>query len=303
MAIKCGFFDSINKDRLYPAEDMNQPYKMLISNGVFATPKGTPSDYLQVYGGNGMTITVKEGRGLFGDKWFLSDSDISFVIENNHHIIPRIDTVIVRIDTTLQGRKGDILVLKGTPEETPKAPEINTVENIMEYRLADIYVAPSATELTQDVITDRRGSAECPWVTSLIQQVDTSTLYIQWETAFYMWFEQIKKAFDSQMEEMQNRFDKWFETVKDSIASSAFIRSHESTYVAQSDNTTVIPIGISQYKRDIDILQVYINGLKLTQEQEFEITSDTQITLKNGINQNTPVNIVVFQSVESESKT
>ena len=38
--VNAGFFDAINNDRVYSAEDMNMPYTKLISEGVFATPKG-----------------------------------------------------------------------------------------------------------------------------------------------------------------------------------------------------------------------------------------------------------------------
>ncbi len=37
--VEAGFFDAINRDRLYSAEDMNRPYVKLISDGVFATPE------------------------------------------------------------------------------------------------------------------------------------------------------------------------------------------------------------------------------------------------------------------------
>lgn len=47
--VNAGFFNAINEDRTYSADDMNRPYRKLISNGVFATPKGTASDDLQVF--------------------------------------------------------------------------------------------------------------------------------------------------------------------------------------------------------------------------------------------------------------
>ena len=33
--VTAGFFDAINNDRVYSADDMNRPYRKLISNGVF----------------------------------------------------------------------------------------------------------------------------------------------------------------------------------------------------------------------------------------------------------------------------
>ena len=41
MAFQCGFFNSINGDRKYNAEQMNNPFSKIISNGVFASPNGS----------------------------------------------------------------------------------------------------------------------------------------------------------------------------------------------------------------------------------------------------------------------
>lgn len=279
MAIRCGFFNSVDKDRLYPAEDMNKPYELLVSNGVFATQEGTPSNYLQVYGGNGMNVTVKAGRGIFADKWFLSDSDIIITINPNNAITPRIDSVIVRIDNRVTGRKGEILVLEGTPSSSLIAPAINTISNVKEYRLANIYVAPGATAINQDAITDMRGKPNlggAPWVTSLIQQVDTSTLYIQWQKAF----------------------DDWFANVKETVATKTLIRSYTNSYTTTAQDETVIPIRISQYNHYLDILQVYVNGLMLIKDVEYTNNNDTVITLTLPVDKGTTVAFVVYKSID-----
>lgn len=37
--VTAGFFDAINNDRVYSADDMNRPYRKLISNGVLQLQK------------------------------------------------------------------------------------------------------------------------------------------------------------------------------------------------------------------------------------------------------------------------
>ena len=91
---KCGFFDSVNQDRLYSAEDMNQPYKRLVSNGVFATPAGDPSNDFRVVAASGLTVTVKAGQGIFGDKWFSMASDLAVNVPVNSGIENRLDSII-----------------------------------------------------------------------------------------------------------------------------------------------------------------------------------------------------------------
>ena len=212
--VNAGFFDAINNDRTYSAEDMNRPYRKLISNGVFATPKGEPSDYLQVFSAdNGMNIIVSAGCALIGDKWFENPSDFMITISQNTEVLTRIDSIIAQVDKTQAGRVGNIVYRKGNASSNPIHPDINTDEDIIEFRLADITISPSCVSVTQDLITDCRGSEECPWVTSLIYQVDTSTLYAQWQEAY-------KKYYADQEAEHDKYFSE-FEKMKGQLSEDA----------------------------------------------------------------------------------
>ena len=79
--VNCGFFDAIDNDRRYSADEMTMPYKRVVANGVFATQQGTPSTDLQtVSADSGMDIIVKRGNGIIGDKWFESAVDIRITV-------------------------------------------------------------------------------------------------------------------------------------------------------------------------------------------------------------------------------
>ena len=60
ISVSCGFFDSIENDRAYSAEDMNKPYSHFISDGVFATPTGTvvsaTNNIINILSGPNVTI-------------------------------------------------------------------------------------------------------------------------------------------------------------------------------------------------------------------------------------------------------
>lgn len=298
MAIRCGFFNSVNKDRLYPAEDMNEPYNGLVSNGVMATPQGTPSNHLQIFGDNKMIVTVKAGRGIFYDKWFISDSDIAITVEPNNNISPRIDSIIVRIDKRTSVRAGSIILLKGTPASQPTPPTINDIENVKDYRLANITVNPGVTVIGQDVINDRRGSSECPWVTSLVQQVDTSTLYEQWNTAYKKYYDETEKKWDRYYTESDAEFNEWFQHIKETLSTATLIRTFTSVYTTKEQDETVIPIGIELYNKELDILNVFVNGLKLVVGLDYTINNHENITLTLPLDKNQPIAFEVLKSVD-----
>lgn len=307
--VTSGFYDSVNKDRLYNAEQMNMPYKRVISNGVFATPQGTKSTDLQVVSQNSnRNIIVKKGAGLFADKWLENPADIVIEVPANPNVIPRMDSVIVQVDNRLAERKANIVYREGVAASTPKAPAMNTVTDVKEYRLANVYVGSNANYIGDDAITDRRGSAECPWITSLIQQVDTSTLFNQWQTAYQNYYNSSTKAFndytknkqaeyDAYTKEKKEAFDNFIKSLTDELSVETSVITYENNYTTMAETTT-IPIGIPAYKKEKDVLQVYVNRLRATPERDYTISEDGQnITLTNSLQANQHVNFLVIQSI------
>ena len=98
-SVKCGFFDAVNGDRTYSAEDMNKPYSRVIADGVFATPAGQPSTDLQVVAsGSGMNITVQAGQAIVAAKWFENSTPVIITVPANTALYNRIDSVIAQVD-------------------------------------------------------------------------------------------------------------------------------------------------------------------------------------------------------------
>lgn len=286
--INGGFFDSVNKDRLYTADDMNRPYKRIISEGVFATPQGTPSSDLQVLSaGSGMNIIVKKGEGLLGQKWYENPNDLTITVPSNTNIVPRRDSVILQIDKRTSGRVPNIVYREGTPSSNPQVPPIGTIDNVIERRIANIYVAAGANYIGQDAIVDLRGSSELPWITSLIQQVDTSTLYDQYRVAYQKYYDDETTAFNAFMEQLTSEL-----TVNTNIAT---IESH---YVSSTNGETVIPINIPVFNKNKDVLMVRINHLFASEGTDYTISSDSSsITLTKDIYANQNVDFLVLKSV------
>lgn len=297
-AVSSGFYDAVNSDRTYSADDMNRPYKRLVSNGVFATPQGTPSTDLQVVSaGTGMQIIVQAGEGIFANKWFENTAAINITVPNNTSTVPRVDSVIVQVDQRTSGRVANIVYRTGTPSSNPAVPAINLVANVTEYRVANIYVAAGANAINQDAITDLRGSSLCPWITSLIKQVDTSTLFEQYQYAYQQYYEDSTSEFEDYMSEKQTEWNQFVENLTSDLTVATNVIMLTNNYVATSSVST-IPIGITSYNASTDILMIYSNGLKLTEGVDYTV-SGSNIVLTAPAKAGTVVNFIVLKSVIS----
>ena len=273
MAFRCGFFNSINGDRKYNAEDMTNPYKRIISNGVFGKPNGELSDDLQVLINGAFGVTVQKGQGLFFNKWAELDEPMELTIPTPDIVNTRIDSVVVRIDTSSAVRAGSIVYKVGTAASTPTAPTLENSKYVKEYRLCNIAVAPNTTAVTQSNITDTRPTSECGIIHNLLWDSDVTAFYEQWHA----------------------QFSEWFDGIKSTFASATIISSFTSKYTADTEANT-IPINISRFNSDLDILQVYINGLL---ESDFTISEDRQsITLKHAVTAGTVVDFICYKSMD-----
>lgn len=292
--VNCGFFVSQDGDRLYTAEDMNRPYKRLVSNGVFATQDGTPSTDLQVLADSGRNISVAKGQGLFGGKWFENPAAIPITVPSNSTSNPRIDSVVVQVNTNTSVRAGRIIYRTGTAASNPVAPALNSGTGIVEYRLANVYVASQATAISQANITDCRGTSECPWVTSLVKQVDTSVLFSQWQSAFQDLYASMSAAATAYMSQAQASWDDFFNQLTTEISAVANVLTLQNSITATSGQTA-FSIGIPSYDSTTDVLMVFINGL-MARASMYSISGST-VTLTNALNAGDVVTFIVFKSL------
>lgn len=271
--VKYGFFDSIGGDRKYSADDIGNYFVKLISDGVFATP----ATALQVQANNGMTVQVTAGWGFIKCHWLNNNAPLLLTLDAADPILSRTDRIVMRLDTT--GRLCELAVKKGTSGST-SAPTLTRVDGgIWELSLAQIAVAPGVSEITQAAITDERADTSvCGYVTGLIDQIDTTNLFAQFNAAFTTWFDDIK----------------------DDIKSATIMIDLHSRYIASVGDTNV-PINISAYNSTLDIISVYINGMRL--QAGVDYTSDSYyVYLSQAVTvDNTPIDIEVFKSTDTSA--
>ena len=191
MAIRSGFFNSVNGDRKYSASHFAEYFASFISNGVFPNP----STNLQVMANNDMTVTVQAGKAWINGHILINDDDYVLEIELADGVLNRIDRVVARYDTV--DREIRLEVKKGTFASSPVAPELQRDADAYELALADIYVAKGAVSITQANITDLRFNTElCGIVKGTVDQIDTTDLFAQYQAAFNDWFQELKDVLD-----------------------------------------------------------------------------------------------------------
>lgn len=257
MAITYGYFNSISGDRTYNADQMSEYFDGLVSNGVYESVGGALQ--VKAISGGGMTIQVLSGRGIINCKWLKNDAIITLDITQAHAVLNRYTAVVLKLD--IVNRLMTITTKDGTAASTPTKPSMQNDAEAVELCLAYIYVGAGVTSISQANIEDMRPSSLCGWVTGLIEQVDTSQLFLQWQTAYETYYET-----------MTARFEEWFDTLTEQLNVNTYVRRFYKRVVLESGDSNVIPLNMSNYTFSLDdIIDVFINGLHATPNVDYYI--------------------------------
>lgn len=208
MAERYNFFNaevdtSGNYDRTYLAEDIASYFASFVGSGVYASS----ADNLKVVPSDAMTVAVKAGKGWIKGYYYENDSDLAFLLDNADGAKGRIDSVVLRLDLT--NRYLRVFVKKGALATNPVAPTLTRNADVYELQLATISVPAGATAIAEAQITDTRfNSAVCGVVAGVIEQIDATNLFSQYDDAFNTWFEGAKGILNSDTAiQLSNRID------------------------------------------------------------------------------------------------
>lgn len=293
MSITSGFFNSINGDRRYNAEQMSSYFEGLISDGIYENI----GDKFVVTADTGMSINIGTGRAIIQSHWIKNDEEASLALDAADSQLPRIDSIVIKLDKTESVRDIDVVIKKGTPAQNPSAPSVERSEDIFELQLATIRVNKNVSSITQSNITDTRSSNLCGWVTGVVKQVDTSDLFLQWQAAY----EQQFADFDAYIEAKKAAFDDWFSSLTKTLNVNMQLVKYQNTLrTTWAPVTTNIIIGIPEFDADNDILLTFINGVLLIEEDEYTILGTGArafIFLKKEIEGENTVTFIVLKNI------
>lgn len=161
MALTYGFFDSLNHDRTYNAEQFSSFLDGIVYDGVYQAVGN--NFYVAAY--SGMQLTVDTGRAWFDHTWILNTTKYVVTIPTADTIYNRIDAVVLEINKN--DRRGYIKVIKGTPAANPARPSMTKTSYVKQYPLAYVTVPRLATSISQSNITYMVDTSETPLASAL----------------------------------------------------------------------------------------------------------------------------------------
>ena len=249
MAIISGFFDSVNKDRVYNAEFLAIFHASLVGNGIYPNP----SNNLQVLERENMTTVVKVGKAWINGHFVMNTDDFVLQHDMADGLLNRIDRVVLQLDTA--GRQIDIVLKKGAVATNPVPPAVIRDVDYYELVLADVHINAGQTRIAQGNITDYRlNSVLCGIVHNYIDNVDTTSIFNQYQdwfndysvtkaSEYLAWQNQVTAALEDWIDAQQldfvawrqaeealyntwlqgrkNDFDNWFAAIRDILNSTA----------------------------------------------------------------------------------
>jgi len=210
VAITSGFHNSINGDRKYGADFFALFFGTLIANGVFPNP----STGLQVTANSNMTTSVKAGKGWINGYFIVNDGDYVLKHDNADGLLKRIDRVVMKLNHVK--REIEVLIKKGTFASSPVAPALQRDADAYELALADVLINNGVTQITQANITDQRlNSTLCGIVHGTVNQVDTTTIFNQYQAWFTQTTNSVATDLDIWKQHTKDDFNIWFDSIKD----------------------------------------------------------------------------------------
>lgn len=248
---KSGFFNALltdgEYDRKYNANDYCDNLAVVISNGVLRSN----DDDLKVTAA-GMVVSVGVGRAWINGHYYLNDAPYSFAAVSAPTGGTRYDRVFLRLNKNLAVRSVSLVYQQGTAGNNPTRPAPVRSGNIYDIVLADIFVGTNATSVT---VTDKRGDATlCGWVYS------TSG-----DNSFFT--------------SLDAAFNDWFDEKKDTLSSVTLFKRYNWRRVLEtSANFTLF--NIPQYDPETCFLEVYINGVLITETVDYTIEDNNKLIFK-----------------------
>lgn len=202
MAFTYGFYNSLDHDRKYNAEQISAIFDTLVKDGVFSHVSG-------IFGttpGSGLQVIVKPGLAWFDHTWNQNDSSMPLALQPADVTLTRYDAVVLEVNRA--NRTNRIAVITGTPAVNPAKPAMANTDTLHQHPLAYVKVPGGATAISATNIEITVGTAACPFATGILSTASIEVLFQGWEEEFDEWFANIKlQLSDDVVANLQRQID------------------------------------------------------------------------------------------------
>lgn len=230
MAFTYGFYNSLNHDRKYYAEQFSTLFSTLLKDGVFSHVDG-------IYGttpGEGLQVIVKPGLAWFNQTWNRNDSSMPLSLAPADVTLTRYDAVVLEVNSA--DRTNSIKIITGTPAVSPAKPALTNTDTLHQHPLAYVMVAGGATSISAMAIEVTVGTAACPFVTGILATASIEVLFQGWQEEFETWFDDLQTQMEGDVAtNLQNQINELkesaFKTYTGTTIPSSSLGEDGDTYV------------------------------------------------------------------------
>lgn len=220
MSLTYGFYNSINHDRTYSAEDMSEIFNGIINDGIFQNI----GNHMAVSpGSDGLSVNIGTGRAWFDGTWSLNDSIYVLTFEDAPYVAnySRIDAVCLKVDKTNSVRANSFVVVKGTEtSQDPSKPSLPSTDVTFYHPLAYVTIKNGDTAIAASAIENNIGIEPTPFVTGILETVEISELLTQWQAQWDEWLANKKSTSDTEwsdfMDKAESTWNTWYSGTTDS---------------------------------------------------------------------------------------
>lgn len=225
-----GFYNSLDHDRKYNAQQFSTLIDCLITDGVFANVDG-------IFGttpGSGLQVIVKPGLAWFDHTWNNNDASMPIALSAADVTLTRYDAVVLEVNES--DRTNSIKVITGTPAVSPVKPSLTDTDTLHQHVLAYVKIPGGATSIVESNIEIMVGQSVCPFATAILQTTDIDVMFANWEDQFNTWFANLKlQLTDDVVANLQRQIDELTDgahkALYGSTAPASTLGSNGDTYV------------------------------------------------------------------------
>ena len=221
-----------------------------------------------VSAGDNMLVKVHAGSAIINGITCVEDTERTLSLQAADTTYDRIDTVVLRLNTSVDVRAIDLYVVKGTASASPVAPVLTRSGSVYELGLANIYIPANVVTITNERITDTRGdSLRCGYSISagcagLLSQVNA--------------FQSQLNVFQLQLNVLENKFQTQIEDeVKVGKITYIYIHSsnEENNFTLEKSFTASYITGYKPIAITIDNRNTSITGVSKVTIADYTIKS------------------------------